>query len=160
MAVGLAVGIGRGDGGLGVGRAVEAGVGLEIVAEDGVAIGLALVAAAVADGEMLEALDGRGFTKVLEGASAGAAASAFIFARARSAAGRSVSAAQLFSTVVSVIVSFTVCGRSTPGTVVIAGADITRTSPRTVGGAAVSKFTCRSRRYRSMGCWLRERISS
>jgi hypothetical protein len=160
VAVALSVGTGLGDGGLGVARAVEAGVGVEIMAEGAVVIGLALTAAAIADGAVLEVLDGRGFTKVFDGASGGGETSAFIFARARSAAGRSVSAAQLFSTVASVMVSFTFCGRSTPGTAVIAGADITSTSPRTLGGAFVSEFTCRSRRYRSMGCWLRERISS
>jgi hypothetical protein len=143
VAVALAVGIGLGNSGVGVARAVGAGVGLKIVVEAGAALGLALTAAAVTDGEVL---DGRGFTKVLEGALGGTVTSAFIFARARSAAERSVSAAQLFSTVVSVMVSFTVCGRSTPGTVMIAGADITRTSPRTLGGAVVSEFTCRSRR--------------
>lgn len=93
VAVALAVGIGLGNSGVGVARAVGAGVGLKIVVEAGAALGLALTAAAVTDGEVL---DGRGFTKVLEGALGGTVTSAFIFARARSAAERSVSAAQLF----------------------------------------------------------------
>ncbi len=62
-------------------------------------IGLALAGAAVAVAIVLEVLDGTGFTNVFEGASGGGVTSAFIFARARSAAERSVSAAQLFSTV-------------------------------------------------------------
>lgn len=150
-----AVGAAVGDTGVGVARMIGAGVGDEIAAGDGVEIALALAA-----GVVLEVLDGTGFTRVFEGASAGGVTSAFIFARARSAAGRSVSAAQLFSTVASVSFSFTVCGRSTPMTAVIAGADMTRTSPRTLGGSVVSELTCRSRRYRSIGCRLRERISS
>jgi hypothetical protein len=123
-------------------------------------IGLALAGAGVGVAIVVEVLGGAGFTNLFGGASDGGATSAFIFARARSAAARSVSAAQLFSTVVWAMVSFTVCGRSTPWTLVIAGADITRTSPRTVGGAVVSELTRRSRRYRSIGCRLRERISS
>jgi hypothetical protein len=155
-----AVGAAVGDIGVGVVRVIGAAVGEEIVAEEGVVTGPAPFAGAVADGVLLEVLAGAGFANVFEGASGGGVTSAFIFARARSAAGRSVSAAQLFSTVASVSFSFTVCGRSTPMTAVIAGADMTRTSPRTLGGSVASEFTCRSRRYRSMGCWLRERISS
>lgn len=127
VAVARAVGAGVGEAGLEVARAVGAGVGFEIAAGvaragDGVGVaetavvgvvtGLALTAATVA--VVREVLDGTGFTNVFEGASSGGVTSAFIFARARSAAGRSVSAAQLFSTVASVIVSFTVCGRSIP----------------------------------------------
>jgi hypothetical protein len=175
VAVVRAVGTGVGDAGLGIARGVGAaateGIGLEtatgVVRAVGAAAGdtgledaTGLAPAVAAAGVMPVVLIGAGFTNVLGGASAGAAASAFIFARARSAAGRSVSAAQLFSTVASLMVSFTVCGRSTPGTLVIGGAEMTRTSPRTVAGTVVSEFACRSRRYRSIGCRLRERISS
>jgi hypothetical protein len=135
----------------GIARTVPAGVGVTETVVNGVVTGLALAGAALAVAVVVEVLDGACFTNVFEGASGGGVTSAFIFARARSAAGRSVSAAQFFSTVASVIVSLTVCGRSTPWIAVIAGANITRTSPRTVGEAVVSEFTCRSRRYRSMG---------
>ena len=168
LRVARAVGAGMGDdntGGevemaAGVIRAFGGGTGLVETGVVGPVIGLAPAGAAVAVAVVLDGLDGTGFTNVFEGASGGGDTSAFIFARARSAAARSVSAAQLFSTIACAMVSFMVCGRSTPGTVVIAGADMTRTSPRTVGGADVSELTSRSRRYRSMGCWLRERISS
>jgi len=180
VTVGTATGVVRAGGdtaaanvGLGVARVMEGGVGLGMagvartagagVAEAivvGVVTELGLVGAAVAPGGVAEVVGGPGFTNVFEGASAGGVDSAFIFARARSAAARSASAAQLFSTVASAIVSFTVCGRSTPGTLVIAGADMTRISPRTVGRSVLSEFICRSRRYRSMGRRLRVRISS
>jgi hypothetical protein len=137
--------------GLGVARAGGASAGVAAEVPAGAAAGVAMVGAV---------LGGAGFTNVFGGASRGGATSAFIFSRARSAAARSVSGAQLFSTEVWAIVSLTVCGRSTPLTLVIAGADITRTSPRTVGKAVVSELIWRSRRYRSIGCRLRERISS
>ena len=155
--VGIATGVVRA-GGDAVAVNVALGV-TRVVVEGGVGLGMAGVAR-TADAGVAEVVDGAGFTNVFEGASGGGVDSAFIFARARSAAGRSASAAQLFSTVASAIVSFTVCGRSTPWTVVIAGADTTRTSPRTVGRSVCSEFTCRSRRYRSMGRRLRVRISS
>jgi hypothetical protein len=142
-----------------VARAVADGIGVDETALVGVEAGVGLVAATVAVTAGLEAASG--FTNVFEGASGGGVTSAFIFARARSEAERSVSAAQVFSTVACVRVSFTVCGRSIPCTLVITGADISRTSPRIIG-FAVSLFisTWRWRRYRSIGCWLRERISS
>ena len=169
-AVARAVGAGFGDAaidGAGVGtiagvvRAIGVETGIAETAAFGVGMGLALTGVAVAGVVAAEGLEGRsGVTNVFEGASGGGVDSAFIFARARSAAGRSVSAAQLFSTVAWVRFSFILCGRFIPWSVVRAGADITRISPRTVAGAVVSEFTCRSRRYRSMGCRLRERISS
>lgn len=124
LGVARAVGAGVGDAGLGVALATEAGVGdvdtdgvgvetaagvacavgaVVGVAETvfvGLAIGLALTGATVVVAVVPEVLAGAGFTNVFEGASGGGVTSAFIFARARSAAGRSVSAAQLFSTVV------------------------------------------------------------
>jgi hypothetical protein len=83
----------------GIARAVGAGVGVAETVVLGAVIGFALAGAAVAVAIVLEVLDGAGFTNVFEGASGGGVTSAFIFARARSAAERSVSAAQLFSTV-------------------------------------------------------------
>jgi hypothetical protein len=167
---GVTVGTGLGDTALngvgvettaGVVRAIGVDVGLAETAGFGVGTGPALVGAAVVVVVGVEVLEGRGgITTVFEGASGGGVDSAFIFARARSAAGRSASEAQLFSTVASVRFSFILCGRFIPWSVVRAGADITRTSPRTVAGAVVSEFTCRSRRYLSMGCRLRERTSS
>ena len=77
-----------------VARAVGAVVGA--VETDGVGV---VIARGVALAVVLEVLDGAGFTNLFEGASGGGVTSAFIFARARSAAARSVSAAQLFSTV-------------------------------------------------------------
>lgn len=144
----------------GVVRAIGVDVGMAETGAFGVGTGLALtgVAVVVVGVELLEGR--RGVTNVFEGASGGGVDSAFIFARARSAAGRSVSVDQLFSTVAWVRFSFILCGRFIPWSVVRAGADITRISPRTVGAAVVSEFTCRSRRYRSIGCRLRERISS
>ena len=91
--------------GLGVSRAGGAKAGVAATVLAGTAAGVAIV---------VPVLGGPGFTNVFGGASEGGATSAFIFARARSAAARSVSGAQLFSTVVWAIVSFTVCGRSTP----------------------------------------------
>jgi hypothetical protein len=176
---GLAVARGVGEaktGGVGLECTVETGVGAETLAGvvraigsdagvgetggAGIVTGLALAAAAGGVAVGPEGPEGSAFTNVFEGASGGGVDSAFIFARARSAAGRSVSADQLFSTLVSAMVSCTVCGRFTPGMVTSAGADITKTSPRTDGGAAVSALSWRSRRYRSMGRRLRERISS
>lgn len=102
-AVGAGVGDAETDGGVeiaaGVTRTVGAGVGVAETLVVGVVIGLALAGAAVAVAIVLEVLDGAGFTNVFEGASGGGVTSAFIFARARSAAERSVTAAQFFSTV-------------------------------------------------------------
>lgn len=167
---GVTVGTGLGDTAIdgagvetnaGVVRAIGVDVGMAETAGFGVGTGPAPVGAAVIVVMGVDVLGGRGgVTIVFEGASGGGVDSAFIFARARSAAGRSASEAQLFSTAASVRFSFILCGRFIPWSVVRAGADITRTSPRTVAGTVVSEFTCRSRRYRSMGCRLRVRISS
>jgi hypothetical protein len=117
--VACAVGATVGDAGLGVARGIGArvgngdtewvgvetapgvarGVGVAETVVAGVVLGFALAGATVAVAIVLDVLNGAGFTNVLEGASGGGVTSAFIFARARSAAGRSVSAAQLFSTV-------------------------------------------------------------
>lgn len=126
--------------GIGVARTVGAvgAVGFGVVPSGGTNAGVAATMAGVAT--VVDMLGERGFTNVFEGASDGGATSAFIFARARSAAARSGSAAQLFSTVVWAIVSLIDWGRSTPWTLLIEGADITRTSPRTVGNAVVSEL--------------------
>ncbi len=85
----------------GVVRAIGVDVGIAVTAAFGVGIGLALTGAVVAAVVGVEELEGRrGLTNVFEGASGGGVDSAFIFARARSPAARSVSADQLFSTVV------------------------------------------------------------
>ncbi len=145
----------------GVVRAIGVAIGMAETAGFGVGIGLAPNGGAVPVVVGVEVIEGRnGVTSVFGGASGGGVDSAFIFARARSPADRSASVDQLFSTVVCAIVSLTVCGRFIPASVVRAGADMISTSPRTLAGAVVSEFTCRSRRYRSIGCRLRERISS
>ena len=100
--------------GLGVARAGGAKAGVAAIVPAGAGIGLVPAGAVIGGAIVAEVLGGAGFTNVFGGASDGGATSAFIFARARSAAARSVSGAQLFSTVVCAIVSFTVCGRSTP----------------------------------------------
>jgi hypothetical protein len=127
--------------GAAVGRAVCDGAGVDIgavviraVGEGAVdtAAGVGVMAATEATGvELTVTLVG--LTNLFEGASGGGVTSAFIFVRARSEAARSVSAVQVFSTVASVKVSFILCGRSIPGTLVMTGADISRTSPRTIG---------------------------
>lgn len=106
--VDFAVGAGVGDadtGGVGVeivagvARAVGAEIGVAETAVAGVVTGLALIRGGLVVW-VPEGPEGSGFTNVFEGASGGGVDSAFIFARARSAAGRSVSADQLFSTLV------------------------------------------------------------
>jgi hypothetical protein len=131
--VGLEIGatLGRADcdgAGVDVGAAIIRAVG-EGAAN---AAGVGVVAATEATGvELTVTLVG--LTNLFDGASGGGVTSAFIFVRARSEAARSVSAVQVFSTVALVKVSFTLCGRSIPGTLVMTGADISRTSPRTIG---------------------------
>jgi hypothetical protein len=84
--------------GRGRGEADKADGGVAATVVVGAVIGLALAGAGIALAGALEVLEGAGFTNVFEGASGGGVTSAFIFARARSAAERSVSTAQLFST--------------------------------------------------------------
>lgn len=94
--LGVALAIGAGVGVeivAGVARTVAAGIGVAATVVIGVVTGLALAGAALAVTVTVEVLDGTGFTNVFEDASGGGVTSAFIFARARSAAGRSVSAA-------------------------------------------------------------------
>jgi hypothetical protein len=85
----------------GVVRAVGVAIGMAETAGFGVEAGLAPTGAVVPVVVGVELLAGRsGVTIVFEGASGGGVDSAFIFARARSPADRSVSVDQLFSTVV------------------------------------------------------------
>ena len=113
--------------------------GVAVAATVAFAAGVAVDAGALGDVS--------GFTNVFGGAFGGGVASDLIFFRARSAAERSAIAFHPVSIAICAIVSFTVCGRSIPGTLVITGAEISISSPRTLAcNVASSISACRRKR--------------
>lgn len=144
LGLALATGVAAGD-------ATVVGLGLALAA--GVAAGVVAGVAAV--------VVSCGFTNLFGGAFGGTVASAFILVRVRSAAERSVTAVQPLSITTSETRSLTVRGRWNPGILFSNGTVMTISSPRTVAAAlSLSTSAWRRRRYRSIGCRLRERISS
>ena len=144
--------------GSGVTEADSAGAALAVAAADGDgdADGAAFVSAAGTDSLA-------GFTNVFDGASGGGVDSDFIFVRACSAACRSPMSSQPCSTTVCAMAALTVRGRSARRPIAITGAGIAITWPRTTGRPTSTlrlTLTSRSRRKRSIGCWLRVRSSS